>query len=138
MAFSYARDQKMVARFWHDAEQRDASALLCNMALPTTHRLINDKVFRQVFNNGKTLRGSFLLVKFVSNQELGPRIGIIVSNKVAGGAVVRNRIRRVVSDTMQSILPKLGRYDMVIRVIQDVGNEHLRQDLLKLISPLFI
>ncbi|MBX4211449.1 MAG: ribonuclease P protein component [Candidatus Yanofskybacteria bacterium] len=106
------------------------------MALPAKHRLGGEGAFKEILKTGKTLRGSFLLIKFVPNKHAPAKVGIIVSNKVLDSAVARNRLRRVLSEQFQAILPKLEGYDMVVRVTNSGTEQELTREFTRLLGSL--
>ena len=71
------------------------------MALPKENRLHTKKDFDNIFKNGRSLRGHFLLIKYTTSDAGFYRIGFVVSAKVASKAVIRNRIKRVLADITQ-------------------------------------
>lgn len=104
------------------------------MALPRQNRLRKKRDFDAVFKNRKVARGSFLFIKFRENNTRISRFGFVVSAKVAGKAVVRNRIRRVLSEAIRLNMndTKQG-YDIVVVIIKREEADKLRDDLLKIL-----
>lgn len=87
------------------------------MALKTKNRLKKKKEFDGVFKNGKTVNGSFLFIKFKSNNLDVSRFGFVISLKVSKKAVKRNRIRRLLAETAQNNLKQIkDNYDIIIVV----------------------
>lgn len=78
------------------------------MALPKDHRLTKDKDFQSVFDSGKTVKNSFLFIKYlISKDQKKSRFGIVVSGKVSKKATVRNRIRRQISEIIRNNLDRI-------------------------------
>ncbi len=69
--------------------------------------------FRALYHRGKT-RVNAVLVTYVRKNRLGvPRVGITTGKKI-GGAVQRNRCRRIIREAYRSLLPGIkGGWDMV-------------------------
>lgn len=68
------------------------------------HRLTRSADFQKVYRQGKSVAGRYaVLYYFQRATENGgdPRLGVSVSKKV-GGAVVRNRVKRVLSEVFRS------------------------------------
>jgi len=63
--------------------------------------LKNTDDFKWVFKNGKPIKADFLLAKLVKNKLGYLRVGIVVSNKVSGKAVLRNQIRRRIREAIR-------------------------------------
>lgn len=69
-----------------------------NQTLPKSERLQHGYQFRHVYEQGRKLTGRFVVL-YVLYDPSGPRaLGVVTSRKV-GGAVVRNRARRLMRET---------------------------------------
>ncbi|MBI2068694.1 MAG: ribonuclease P protein component [Candidatus Yanofskybacteria bacterium] len=102
------------------------------MALNKKNRLKKKKDFEGVFKQGKAVKGNFLFVKYRKNGSGYPRIAFIVSSKVSRKAVVRNRIRRILSDISRTRLKELGPVDIILiadKKIIEAPREKIEQDL---------
>ncbi len=78
------------------------------MALPKKYRLTLKKEFEKVYNSGKTVKNSFLFIKFFKDQSLeNSKFGIVVSTKVSKKATARNRIRRQISEAIRANLDRI-------------------------------
>lgn len=77
---------------------------------------------RFVYQNGRTVRGSVLSLKFVPNQKRGTyRLAVVVSKKVHKSAVVRNRIRRRLYEQVRLHQGDILKpHDMVLTVFSDI------------------
>ena len=56
---------------------------------------------------------SFTVVAKLGLEEVGPRLGCVVSKRV-GNAVVRSRVRRLMRETFRRLVPELSRVDFVV------------------------
>lgn len=91
------------------------------MALPTKNRLKNKKDFDAVFKKGKTLNGTFLFMKSLPSSRGYPRFGFIVAAKFAPKAVLRNKVRRILSDIIwPKLLPNMPSCDTVVVVTKKI------------------
>lgn len=70
------------------------------LALAQKYRL-SKKVFDRVFKTGKTVRGGFFFVRFKSNDLGYGRAAVVVPSKVSKKSVVRNRIKRIMSEIVR-------------------------------------
>jgi len=70
--------------------------------LSTINRIKKKKDFEAIFKNSKSLRTNFFILKIRENGLGINRFGFVVSQKVSKRAVVRNRVRRRLSDIMRS------------------------------------
>lgn len=64
-------------------------------------RLRKQKDFENVFSKGVYFSGSFLALKAVKNNMSVSRFGFIVSNKISKKAVKRNRIKRLLRESVR-------------------------------------
>lgn len=75
--------------------------------LSKRYRLTAEKDFAKLFAKGRAFHGRGVTVKAMRSREEGPRIGFVVSTKVAKRAVVRNQIKRRMREIVRKRLPKL-------------------------------
>jgi ribonuclease P protein component len=82
------------------------------------HRLSRSRDFDAVYRHGRSVSTRFLvLYSFPREDDDEPRIGLAVP-KAAGGAVVRNRIKRQLREVWTELLPEVqhGRdYVLIVR-----------------------
>jgi len=91
------------------------------MALPTKNRLKNKKDFDAVFKKGKASNGSFLFMKSLPSSRGYPRFGFVVAAKFAPKAVLRNKVRRLLTDIIWPIrLPNMPSCDTVVVVTKNI------------------
>ena len=70
-------------------------------------RLRRKSEFEAVFNEGRRSSGRFMTVLVRPNRLESPRLGVVVSRKL-GGAVQRNRAKRLIRDLFRRHKPDLG------------------------------
>lgn len=75
--------------------------------LAKRHRLTAEKDFARLFAKGRAFHGRGVTVKAVRSGSDGPRIGFVVSTKVAKRAVVRNLVKRRMREIVRKRLAKL-------------------------------
>jgi len=68
------------------------------------NRINKKKDFEKIFKNGKSAKGSFLVLKFLPNKIDVNRFAFIVSKKVSTKSVVRNKIRRRLSESVKDFV----------------------------------
>lgn len=103
------------------------------MALPRQNRLKRKKDFEEVFKQGKTVHGSFLFIKFRKTSSRFSRFGLVIGARVAKKAVTRNRIKRILSETLRSRLSSIRDSVDAAVVIKRTNPEDqtlLKEDLL--------
>lgn len=64
---------------------------------PKKHHLREKKMFEYVFKHGKKISGEGLVCYWLSDEQMGNKLGIVVSKKV-GQSVKRNRIKRYIRE----------------------------------------
>jgi ribonuclease P protein component len=80
------------------------------LTLPAQRRLRRKSDFDATYARGARFGNGFFGVTAKSNDVGAPRLGLAVAVKVAGGAVPRNRIRRIIRESFrvhQQLLPPL-------------------------------
>lgn len=88
--------------------------------LSRTHRFHGYGSLRYVYKNGNVVRGQYCSLKYVSNpRRTTYRVAVVVSKKVHKSAVVRNRIRRRVYESVRENLVADQAYDLVVTVFSD-------------------
>ncbi|MDB5085518.1 MAG: ribonuclease protein component [Bacilli bacterium] len=86
--------------------------------LSREHRLADSADFQLVFGHGKSFANRNLVLYHRRRNDEGPfRLGLSVSKKI-GNAVMRNQIRRLLSEAFRTVLleasPQLDGVDLVI------------------------
>lgn len=86
-----------------------------------THRFHGYGSLRYAYRNGKTVRGPLTSLKYVENpKRTSYRISVVVSRKVSKSAVVRNRIRRRLYESVRLLEPKITEpYDVILTVFHE-------------------
>lgn len=88
--------------------------------LPTSRRLRSEKDFSKLFRKGRPHHHRLLTLKSVRNDLGHPRIGFVVSTKVAKHAVDRNRIKRRLRAIVGKVIGELrGGNDVAIIAKKD-------------------
>ena len=86
--------------------------------LPKENRLKKKKDFEEVFEKGKGYKEDFVYLKIRKNKLKLSRFGFIVSKKFSKKAVVRNKIKRKLRESIRTKLPRIKKgIDGVITII---------------------
>jgi len=64
-------------------------------------RIRKQKDFKNIYDNGVYCSERFLAIKFIKNKELFSRFGFIVSKKISKKAVERNRVKRILRESVR-------------------------------------
>jgi ribonuclease P protein component len=81
-------------------------------------RLSRSSEFQRIYRQGSSTASRYLVLYYFARpsqtSEQGPRLGLSVSKKL-GGAVVRNRLKRLLRESFDGCQPRpSGRYDYVL------------------------
>lgn len=83
--------------------------------LPLKNRLKKEKDFQRVFDRGRFINSDLISVRFLANGTDDTRVGFIVSKKVSKKAVLRNKVKRMLRETMRENMERMkGGFDMII------------------------
>jgi ribonuclease P protein component len=69
--------------------------------LPKNNRIRKKKDFEKIFKNSKNFKNSIFILKAVKNDLGLNRFGFVISQKVSKKAVVRNKVRRRLTEIMK-------------------------------------
>ena len=77
-------------------------------------KLKENRDFRRAYSRGKSLVCPYVVLYYMKNRRGGIRLGITAGKKI-GGAVSRNRAKRVITAAFRTCLPNISEgYDFVI------------------------
>lgn len=96
--------------------------------LPKNNRLIRENDFKAVYRAGKGRSTDFLMIKIRPNGLGQTRFGLVVSVKIDKRAVVRNRIRRQLSESVRRDLKEiLPAFDVVLVAKKDISGKSFKE-----------
>jgi ribonuclease P protein component len=84
-------------------------------------RLTGAGAFEAVFRAGRRSEGRHVQVVVAAAAKAPGRLGYIIARKTLPRAVDRNRLRRLLRETVRTLRPALDAYDVIVRV-KKVGN----------------
>lgn len=101
--------------------------------LPRQHRLLATRDFQRIYRRGRSSRSQTLQLRMQENGRPITRFGIVVSNRIAKRAVVRNRLKRRLRESVRPLLSRIRPGFDVILSAQTGADaatlQELRQDL---------
>lgn len=83
---------------------------------PRDRRVRRRAEFQRVFDAGRRVHGKYFTLLVAPNDASGVRLGIVASRKL-GGAVRRNRAKRLIREVFRQSQPLPGRQDVDVVVI---------------------
>jgi ribonuclease P protein component len=84
------------------------------LTLPARLRLRHKRDFNVAYARGRRMGDGFFSVTVMRNDVGAPRLGLAVAVKVAGGAVARNRLRRIIRESFRLHQHELPAADLVV------------------------
>jgi ribonuclease P protein component len=84
------------------------------LTLPARLRLRRKGDFNAAYARGRRLGDGFFAVTVMRNDVGAPRLGLAVAVKVAGSAVARNRLRRIIRESFRLHQRELPAADLVV------------------------
>jgi ribonuclease P protein component len=107
------------------------------VALNRSVRLRKNSEFQRVNQQGQSIVSPLLVLAWMPNDLARTRVGFVVSKRVAKHAVDRNYLKRLLSEAMRGLLPRLpGGLDIVVSARQKANTANLRmleQDIITLL-----
>jgi ribonuclease P protein component len=108
--------------------------------LPKINRIKKKKDFDLIFKKGKSFKTSLLVLKIMKNGLDKNRFGFIVSQKVSKKAVVRNRIRRRLTEMVKdNIKPETIAQDVVFIALPGIDKKdflEIKSEVQKIIDKI--
>jgi len=104
------------------------------MSLSKQYRFSSRKEFKEVLKKGEKIHTP-LFTLLVSNDEgvKMSRFGFIVSKKIDKKAVIRNKVRRRLSEAVRLLLPKLRQDVRVIFLVRPVLKDKKTQEIVEVL-----
>jgi len=84
------------------------------LTLPARLRLRHKGDFAAAYARGRRMSDGFFAVTVMRNDVGAPRLGLAVAVKVAGNAVARNRVRRIIRESFRLHQRELPAVDLVV------------------------
>lgn len=82
--------------------------------LKKKHRLAKETEVKRAFAKGRSFFSPYFVVKYLRADNSFPRVTVVASTKVSKKAVARNRLKRVVRETVRQMLGELKPGDYIL------------------------
>jgi ribonuclease P protein component len=105
--------------------------------LPKSERLQRGYQFRGAYEHGRKFVGRFVVLYAVDDASAGRALGVVTSRKI-GGAVIRNRARRLLREAYRLNKQKLKINLQIVMVARSAINGKRRQDVEAELLRLFL
>ena len=105
------------------------------LTLPAQRRLRRKADFDAAYARGRRFGDGFFGVIAFLNDKGGPRLGLAVAVRAAGGGVERNRIRRIIRESFRLHQHELPNVDLIVSArarAKDATGQDLRASLAEL------
>ncbi len=103
--------------------------------LSLRNRLKKKKDFETVFKQGETIKSETFFLKVLNTNNDYSRIGFVVSKKISNKAVIRNKIKRRLRETIRHNLPSLkNNFDIIVVAlpkIKAISFKEIKQEVEK-------
>lgn len=104
--------------------------------LPRAHRLTKETDFKLLAQEGQSFYSPLFTIKILKAKDADSRFGVVISAKVSKKAVVRNKIKRRITEIIRLALPKIkSGFDVMIlvkTVVAEKNYQEIKEDIEKL------
>ncbi len=107
--------------------------------LSTKHRLAKTTEITAVTTHGRRFFSQFFVLKALFKTNATPRVAFVVSTKISKLAVERNRVRRVLRETVRPNIKNLRSGDYVVIVkasVTKLENKEIAQQFLSFLQKI--
>jgi ribonuclease P protein component len=93
-----------------------AGFAIAGFSFPASRRLRGASVFERAFRTGQRRTGRFFVVYRITRGGQHPCLGMVISKRIAGDGVYRNRLKRLVRETFRTLPEQIQPFDFVVRL----------------------
>ena len=96
--------------------------------LPQLNRIKKKKDFETIFKNSKSFKNNLFILKIAKNNLGLNRFGFVVSKKISGKAVVRNKTRRRMAEAIKINMESIkGGADLVLIALAGIEKKEFSE-----------
>jgi ribonuclease P protein component len=120
---------------------RERSGAAPSLSFPRARRLCKPGDFKRVYAGGRRIGNEFFTINAEANALERARLGMSVAVRTMGGAVARNRVRRLIRESFrhhQALMPPLDIIVGVRAAARAAASTELRASLERLWQKLMI
>ncbi len=104
--------------------------------LSKANRLTKEADFKLLAKKGRPFYSSLFTIKLLKSKDTDSRFGVVISSKVSKKAVVRNKIKRRITEVIRLSMPKIkSGFDVMILVksiVAEKSYQEIKEDIEKL------
>lgn len=99
-----------------DSPSEARSVVISRFAFPASRRLRGAAAFEHAFRTGRRSTGRYFVVYRVAKKGPQACLGMVISKRIAGDGVYRNRLKRLVRETYRTAPSQVQAFDFVVRL----------------------
>ena len=89
---------------------------ISGFAFPANRRLRGAAAFERAFRSGQRRSGRFFVVYRIARGGQNSCLGMVISKRIAGDGVYRNRLKRLVREAYRTVPEQVQPFDFVVRL----------------------
>jgi len=120
-----------------DSPSKARSVAISGFAFPASRRLRGAAVFERAFRTGRRSTGRYFVVYRIAKEGPQACLGMVISKRIAGDGVYRNRLKRLVRETYRTAPGQIQSFDFVVR-LKSRPDRALLQEASQELSKLFL
>jgi ribonuclease P protein component len=99
-----------------DSPSEASRVAIAAFAFPASRRLCGEAAFERAFRSGQRKSGQFFVVYRITKGGENACLGLVISKRIAGNGVYRNRLKRLVREAYRNLPEQVEPFDFVVRL----------------------